>query len=136
MTQQFFHGVKGATLDRLIAQSDDGHITLWGRVVDEEGRAGYECGAGELSVTDAASIEVSFHSFCDEDGMVLILEPITDDPSVECHNQDEYLIKAEEWRVAGGLRPVYTEVDEEEEWPDEPELIDQQEFSLEEILAL
>ncbi len=122
-----FHGVRAATLQRLIAQSEHGQIVLWGRVEDEDGNADYQCGRGELSTTDISDIEMSFNEFCDEDGLVLVLEKLVDEPFDELHPTDrrEHWIRAEEWRVVGGVRPVF---DENEE------VIDQQAFSVEEIM--
>ena len=120
-----FHGVREATLARLIAQSENGNITLWGRDTEDEGE--YLEGAGELSVTDYYSLDLSFNEFCDEDGVVFVLEAVVDEPSEEQHGRHEILVKAEEWKVIGGLRPVR---DENED------VIDQEAFSLEEIFEM
>lgn len=121
-----FHGVRSATLARLIAQSEDNQITLWGRVEDEDGCADYEQGQGELSATDISDIEMSFNEFCDENGLVLVLEKQVASPVDELHPTDrrEHLLRCEEWRVVGGIRPVFDE---------DGDVIDQEAFSIEEI---
>jgi hypothetical protein len=121
-----FHGVKGATLAQLIDQSEDGNLVLWGRVEDEDENADYSQGQGELSATDINDIEMSFNEFCDQSGLVLVLEKQVAEPVDELHPTDrrEHLIRCEEWRVVGGVRPVYDE---------DGEVVDQEAFSLEEI---
>lgn len=121
-----FHGVRGATLFRLINQSENGQIVLWGRVEDEDGRADYAQGRGEISATDISDIEMSYNEFCDEEGLVLVLEKQVASPVDERHSTDrrEHLVRCEEWRVIGGIRPVFDE---------DGDVIDQEAFSLEEI---
>ncbi len=120
-----FHGARAATLSRLVAQSENGSITLWGRDLENEGE--YLEGHGELSCTDISDIEMSYNEFCDDGGLVLVLEKIIENPFEEGHESDvrEHLIRAEEWRVIGGLHPIFDE---------DGDVIDQEAFSLEEIM--
>jgi len=128
-----FHGVRSATLEALIAQASP-DIALWGTDVDEhidnqdgETEAQYTQGAGFLYVTGVSDIEMSFNEFCDDGGIVLVLEKVASAPFEFDHPTDrrQSIIKVEEWQVVGGLRPV---VDED------GEIVDQEAFSLEEIL--
>ena len=126
-----FHGVREATLARLIAQSENGQIVLWGRNPESE-TSEYLQGEGELSVTGYYDLDMSFNEFCDDGGdggVVLVLERVVDEPFEEDHRSDrrEHLIHVEEWKVVGGLRPVR---DEDED------VIDQEAFSLEEIMEM
>lgn len=123
-----FHGVRSATLYRLIQQSENGEITLWGRNPESE-TSEYLQGEGELSCTEIQYWEMSFNEFCDEEGMVLVLEKQVAEPFEEQHETDyrEHLIRAEEWKVVGGLRPVIDE---------DGDVIDQEAFSLEEIFEM
>ncbi len=122
-----FHGVRSATLSRLIAQSENGEILLWGRNPESE-TSDYQQGTGELSVTDISDIEMSYNEFCDDGGLVLVLEKIVAEPVEIDHESDarEHLVRVQDWKVVGGLRPV---VDED------GEVIDQEVFSLDEILS-
>ncbi len=122
-----FHGVRSATLNRLIAQSENGELLLWGRVEDEDGNADYAQGEGELSCTDISDIEMSFNEFCDEGGLVLVLEKMVAEPIENDHETDdrEHLIEASEWKVIGGIRPLFDE---------DGDVISEECFSLEEIL--
>lgn len=122
-----FHGVRAATLNRLIAQSEDGQITLWGRVEDEDGNADYEQGQGELSATDIRHWELSFNEFCDENGMVLVLEKQVAEPFEEQYSRSELLVRVEEWKVIGGLRPVFDE---------DGDVVEEEAFSLQEIMEM
>lgn len=133
----YFHGVRGATLARLVHQSENGQIALWGTDQDEHvtedfEKAEYVQGAGYLYVTDISDMEMSFNEFCDEGGMVLVLEPQVEYPFDFEHPSDyrQHIIKVEEWKVIAGLRPVYDEEDEYQE-----EIIDHEIFSLEDLLA-
>ncbi len=124
-----FHGVRSATLEALIAQASP-DIALWGTDHDEhiDGEdAEYAQGAGYLYVTGISDLEMSFNEFCDDGGLVLVLEKIASEPFEFDHPTDrrQSIIKVEEWQVVGGLRPV---VDED------GEIVDQEAFSLEEIL--
>src|SRR6266568_3739070 len=90
-----FHGVRSATLSRLISQSENGSILLWGTDHDEhvdnqdnELDTEYVQGQGFLYTTDISEVE--------------------------------------EWKVIGGIRPLF---DEDEE------VIGEECFSLEEILS-
>jgi hypothetical protein len=122
-----FHGVRSATLSHLVAQSENGQIVLWGRNSESE-TSEYLQGEGELSVTDISDIEMSFNEFCDESGLVLVLEKIVAEPIEVEHESDdrEHLVRVEEWKVVGGLRPVFDE---------DGDVVDQEAFSLEEIIA-
>lgn len=130
-----FHGVRSETLSQLVAQSVDGSIALWGTDHDEhvdnwdnEFETKYVQGAGFLYVTRFADVDMSFNEFCDEGGIVLVLEPIIGSEPVEFdHPSDrrQLIINVEEWRVIGGLRPVFDE---------DGDVIDQEAFSLEEII--
>lgn len=129
-----FHGVRSETLARLIAQSD-GSILLWGTDVDEhidnldgELEAEYVQGAGYLYVVGIRDLDMSFSEFCDEGGLVLVLEKQVAESFIFDHPSDnrQEIIKAEEWKIVGGLRPLYDE---------DGDIIDQQAFSLEEILS-
>ena len=122
-----FHGVREATLSRLVAQSENGQIVLWGRNSESE-TSEYLQGEGELSVTDISDIEMSFNEFCDEGGLVLVLEKIVDEPAEVDHESDgrEHLVRVEEWQVVGGIRPIFDE---------DGDVVDQEAFSLDEIFA-
>jgi hypothetical protein len=120
-----FHGIRSATLTRLIAQSENGQIVLWGRDTEDEGE--YLAGQGELSVTDISDVEMSYNEFCDEGGLVLVLEKLVTEPVEVRHETDrrEKLVQAAEWQVIGGLRPIFDE---------DGDVIDQEVFSLDEIV--
>ena len=122
-----FHGVREATLARLVAQSENGTITLWGRDTEDEGE--YLEGAGELSVTDISDVEMSYNEFCDEGGLVLVLEKLVVEPVEIRHETDrrERMVQASEWQVVGGLRPVFDE---------DGDVIDEEVFSLDEIIEM
>ncbi len=102
-----FHGVRSATLSRLISQSENGSILLWGTDHDEH---------------------VDNQEFCGEGGLVLVLEKIVSEPFDFEHPSDDrqHIVKVEEWKVIGGIRPLF---DEDEE------VIGEECFSLEEILS-
>jgi len=128
-----FHGVRSATLQELINQSQDGEIALYGTDHDEhidnedfEFDAEYTQGAGFLYVTSFRDVEMSFNEFCDEDGMVFVLEPISSEPFEFDHPSDrrQSIIKVEDWKVVGGLRPMFDE---------DGDLIEMEAFSLAEI---
>ena len=131
-----FHGVRSATLQALIAQAENGQVALWGTDHDEhidnedgELEAEYTQGEGYLYVTDISDVEMSFNEFCDEGGLVLVLEKVASEPFEFDHPTDrrQSIIKVEEWKVVGGIRPV---VDED------GDVIDQEAFSLEEIMEM
>ena len=131
-----FHGVRSATLQELLSQSEDGAIALWGTDHDEhidnedgEFDTEYTQGAGFLYVTSFRNVEMSFNEFCDEDGIVFVLEPIVTEPFEFDHPSDrrQSIIKAEDWNVIGGLRPVLDE---------DGDLIEMEAFSLEEIAEM
>ncbi len=121
----YFHGVRGATLRRLIVQAENGHIALWGTDQDEHvdedfEKAEYVQGEGYLYVTDISDIEMSVNEFCDETGLVLVLEPQVEYPFDFEHPSDyrQHIIKVEEWKVIAGLRAIcdeYSEVEDYEE---------------------
>ncbi len=129
-----FHGVRGETLEELIRQSTDGQIILWGTDHDEhidnedgEMDVEYVQGQGYLYTTDIKSIETSYNEFC-ADGLVLVLEKQADEPFEYSYDRNrQHIIRAEEWRVIGGLRPTFDE---------DGELIDQEALSLEEIIEM
>lgn len=131
-----FHGVRSATLERLIGQSEHGAIKLWGTDHDEhidnqdgEFDVAYVQGEGFLYVTDISDMEMSFNEFCDDGGLVLVLEKIVAEPFEFIHEDDsrQCIINVQEWKVVGGLRPV---VDED------GDVIDQEAFSVEEIVEM
>jgi hypothetical protein len=131
-----FHGVRADILSSLIQQSEDGKIILWGRNpeidaedFDEEDAEHYLQGAGELSCTKWADVEMSCQEFCNEGGIVLVLESIVKDAQENRHPTDrrEWLIDASQWQVIGGLSPSFDE---------DGELLELEASSLEEILAL
>ena len=135
-----FHGVKGCNLSRILKNSEEGEITLWGRAdedaeEEEDEVNGYLPGRGELSVTKWTDIEMSCNEFCDEDGVVFVLEPIVESPREDEHPSDrrEFRIQVEEWRVIGGIRPVFERTYDEDDELIEEELVEFQALSLEEI---
>lgn len=138
-----FHGVKECNLSRILKNSEEGVVTLWGRAdedADEEEDEvnGYLPGRGELSVTRWNDIEMSCNEFCDEDGVVFVLEPVVESPREDEHPSDrrEFRIQVEEWRVIGGIRPVFQrEYDEDDNLIDE-EIVEFQALSLQDILEL
>ncbi len=130
-----FHGVRSATLSRLISQSENGSILLWGTDHDEhvdnqdnELDTEYVQGQGFLYTTDISDVEMSYQEFCGEGGLVLVLEKIVSEPFDFEHPSDDrqHIVKVEEWKVIGGIRPLF---DEDEE------VIGEECFSLEEILS-
>ena len=129
-----FHGVRAATLSRLIGQSENGSILLWGTDHDEhidnednELDCEYVQGEGFLYTTDITDIEMSFNEFCDEGGLVLVLEKQVEEPFDFEHPSDrrQHIVKFEEWKVVGGIRPLFDE---------DQDVIGEECFSLEEIL--
>jgi hypothetical protein len=130
-----FHGVRQATLEALAAQATDGKVALWGTDHDEhvdnqdgEFDAEYVQGAGFLYCTDIRDIDMSYQEFA-SDGLVLVLEKVAEQPFEFSHPTDhrQSIIKVEDWKVIGGLRPVF---DEDEE------VIDQEVVSLDEVLEM
>ncbi len=126
-----FHGA-GDFLSELIAQAEDGEITLWGRdhddAVDGESECEWVQGQGYLYCTYIRGIEVCYNSFSGSEGLVLVLEKLVDEPqewSPRSGDRRESLIRAEEWRVIGAVRPLFDEDGDE---------IDQEAFSLQDIL--
>jgi hypothetical protein len=128
-----FHGVRRATLERLVAQGEGDQLRLWGTDHDEhidnqdgEFEVEYVRGAGYLYTTDISDLEMSASEFAGDDGLVLVLEKIIDTPFEFEHPSDrrQCIVRAEEWRVVGGLRPVFDE---------DGDLIDQEALSLDEI---
>jgi hypothetical protein len=127
-----FHGVLSVTLERLVSQSEDGAIRLWGTdhndFVDGEEYADYTQGEGYLYCTDISGIELSCEAFCGSDGLVFILEKLVDDPQEwfpRAADKRECLVRVEEWHVIGAIRPIFDE---------DGDLIDQEALSLEEVL--
>src|SRR5713226_4836379 len=100
-----FHGVREATLSRLIAQAEDGNILLWGTDryvhIDDDEFAEYTQGAGYLYTAEIQGWEICFDSFIDDCGLVLILEKQVEEPFEFDHPSDrrQKLIKVEEWKV-------------------------------------
>ncbi len=128
-----FHGVRSETLSRLIAQSE-GSMLLWGTDHDEhidnqDFESEYVQGQGFLYVTDISDVEMSYNEFCDDGGLVLVLEKSVSEPFEFIHEDDirQRIVKVQEWNVVGGLRPV---VDAD------GDVIDQEAFSLDEIFEM
>ena len=129
-----FHGVRAQTLSQLISQSENSEILLWGTDEDEHitedfEEAEYVQGEGFLYVTDIRNIQMSYSEFCDDGGLVLVLEKSVEKPFEFEHPTDrrQFIIKVQEWKVVGGLRPV--EVDED------GDVVEEEAFSLEDILS-
>jgi len=102
-----FHGVQGATLRKLIGQSENGQIVLWGQSDPDGDFSEYVQGAGSLYVTDISGIGLSYKEFACEDGLVLVLEKQIENPQESfprAATRIERLIETAEWRVIGGLR--------------------------------
>ena len=102
-----FHGVQGATLSRLINQSENGQITLWGQSDPDGDESEYVQGEGSLYVTSIEGLGLSYKEFACEDGLVLVLEKQVENPTEEfprANDQRERLIQVVEWQVIGGLR--------------------------------
>jgi len=74
-------------------------------------------------------VDMSCNEFVDAGGLLFVLEPVVTEPQEREHDTDrrECLLHVEEWRVVGGLRPVF---DEDEE------IVEFAAFSVDEILAL
>ncbi len=70
-----------------------------------------------------------YSEFMDEGGIVLVLEKCVENPFECVHPSDrrQRIIRAEEWRVIGGLRPV--ELDED------GDVLEEEALSLEEIIG-
>lgn len=128
-----FHGVRGVTLERIVSQSEGGPLHLWGTDHDEHvdnENGEFECqylqGTGYLYTTDISDLEMSASEFAGDDGLVLVLEKQVDAPFEFEHSDDrrQHIIKVEEWRVVGGIRPLF---DEDED------MVDQEALSLDEI---
>ena len=128
-----FHGVQSETLEALVSQMEDGVISLWGTDHDEhidnqdgEFDSEYVQGAGFLYTTTINDIEMSYSEFSGDDGLVLVLEKVADEPFEFTHPTDrrQRIIKVEEWKVVGGLRPVLDE---------DGEICDQEVVSIEEM---
>lgn len=128
-----FHGVRRATLEALAAQAEGGAIRLWGTDHDEhidnadgEFEVEYVQGEGYLYTTDISDLEMSASEFAGDDGLVLVLEKQVDAPFEFDHPSDrrQCIVKVQEWRVIGGLRPVFDE---------DGEMVDQEALSLDDI---
>lgn len=128
-----FHGVRRATLERLVSQSEGGEIRLWGTDHDEhidnadgEFEVEYVQGEGYLYTTDISDLEMSASEFAGDDGLVLVLEKIVDEPFEFEHPSDrrQCIVRAEEWRVIGAVRPIFDE---------DGDMIDQEALSLDAI---
>src|SRR5437879_3722870 len=105
-----FHGVRG-WLSTLIAQSENGEIKLWGRShdesVDDEVEAEWMQGEGYLYCADIRDLDICYKEFMADGEVVLVLEKLVDEPQewYPRSGKRERLIRVEEWRVIGGLRP-------------------------------
>ncbi len=130
-----FHGVQAETLEALVAQAD-GAIQLWGSDHDEhidnqdgEFESEYVQGQGFLYTTTINDIEMSYQEFIGDSGLVLVLEKVADEPFEVVHPSDrrQRIIKVEDWKVIGGLRPVLDE---------DQEVVDQEVVSLDELLEM
>jgi hypothetical protein len=130
-----FHGVQAETLEVLVAQAD-GSIALWGSDHDEhidnqDGEFDSELvqGQGFLYTTTINDIEMSYSEFIGESGLVLVLEKVASEPFEVVHPTDrrQRIIKVEDWKVIGGLRPVFDE---------DGDVIDQEVVSLSELLEM
>lgn len=129
-----FHGPRGF-LSELIAQSETGEIKLWGRTqddaveVDEAGEvAEFVQGEGYLYCADIDDVDICFNEFCESGEIVLVLEK----QSAEAQEwfprsgRRERLIRVEEYKVIGGVRPLYDE---------DGDLCELEAISLEDILS-
>jgi hypothetical protein len=114
-----FHGVRSATLSKLVSESEDGNIHLYGRSSrdwDDEDAASHIQNGGYLYVTD-------------DGGVILVLGAKVSDPEIVDEAAREHVIRLDEWEVIGGVRPAFdpeTGDLDEENW----EIL-----SLEEVLA-
>jgi hypothetical protein len=127
-----FHGVRSATLSKLVSESEDGNIHLYGRSSrdwDDEDAASHIQNGGYLYVTDYKEIDFSANEFCDDGGVILVLGAKVSDPEIVDEAAREHVIRLDEWEVIGGVRPAFdpeTGDLDEENW----EIL-----SLEEVLA-
>lgn len=116
-----FHGVRGATLNKLVSESEDGKIHLYGRSSrdwDDEGCAiSHIQDGGYLYVTEYKEIDFSVNEFCDDGGLILVLGAKASDPEIVDEAAREHVIRLDEWEVIGGIRPSFDpesgELDEE-----------------------
>jgi hypothetical protein len=127
-----FHGA-GQFLSSLIAQSEN-EMKLWGRTtddaVDDEEKCEWVQGEGYLYVTNMAGIEICYNNFASDDKIVLVLEKQVDEPQEWYpRNADsrEMLIRVEEWKVVGAIRP--TAFDED------GDVLEDEGISLEDLLS-
>lgn len=129
-----FHGVRAATLYRLVTQAENSQLLLFGTTHNEEIdnqdgelESEYEQGYGFLYCTDISDIEMSSNEFTDEGGLVLVLEKQVTDPFEVIHPTDsrQRIIKVQEWKVVGGIRLIFGE---------DNEMISQEVVSLKQIL--
>jgi hypothetical protein len=107
-----FHGVHGAALARLIEESEDGKLHLYGRSVRDESDIAleYEQDGGYLYVTHYGEIELSANEFAGDDGLILVLGARKPGAEVQDGGQPrEHVICLDEWEVIGALRPVFSE---------------------------
>src|SRR4051812_17498103 len=101
-----FHGVRSQVLSQLISQSENGQIILWGEdhndfIEEEEVYSEYVQGEGYLYSTSVEGMELSCDpTFCNDGGIVLVLEKIVDEPQEwypRPGDKRERLIRVEEW---------------------------------------
>ncbi len=107
-----FHGA-GQFLSALIAQAENNEMKLYGRSHDDKVDGEEECewtpGEGFLYVTNMAGISICYDNFASDDKIVLVLEKVVDEPQEWFpRNADrrEMLIRVEEWKVIGAIRPT------------------------------
>ena len=116
-----FHGVRGATLSKLISESEDGQIHLYGRSSrdwdDDEETMSHVRDGGYLYVTEYAEIDFSANEFTDDGGLILVLGAKVQRPEIVEEAAREHVIRVDEWEVIGGVRPSFDretgELDEE-----------------------
>lgn len=128
-----FHGA-GAHLSALIAEAVDGEIKLYGRstddAVDGQDDGEWVAGSGYLYCVEVSGLELVYNNhFMGPDNLCLVLEKIVDEPqewSPRTADRRESLIRVEEWRVIGAVRPV--------EFDEDGDAVEEEAFSLEDIL--
>jgi hypothetical protein len=131
-----YHGVRNATLTLLLCQAQDNQIVLWGQERDEHvselDYEGFHYIQGGGYLYTSLDEEMCYENFCDEGGIVLVLEKQIETPFelILPTDRRQRIVKCAEWRVIGGVRP-YTVLEDD---GFECECIDA--FSLEEIRAL
>jgi hypothetical protein len=126
-----FHGVRGATLNRIIESSQeigDGKVHLWGRAWSdydedhEDEPLEYVQDGGVLYTTQYDDLSLSCNEFMDESGAILMLGARKGiNPKVEYQGPGdrEHVITLSEWEIVGAIRPIYAdeyqyEIDEDQ----------------------